>query len=100
MHAWRIAARNTHLYPGARMQGLDPALRHALHAGDTVTIEFSDQGVAQGEVLACSDQGWHLGARPHTTMAGTTVAAKHWLIEWAGADDDDAAGMRVKAHLA
>ncbi|MCY1237567.1 hypothetical protein CY658_23140 [Variovorax sp. RO1] len=99
MHAWRIAARNTHLYPGARLQGLDPALRHAMRAGDTVTVEFSDQGVMQGEVLACSDQGWHLRAGPHATMAGTSIAAKRWTIEWAGADAA-AAGMRVKAQLA
>ncbi|MDP9920912.1 hypothetical protein J2W24_006594 [Variovorax boronicumulans] len=99
MHAWRIAARNTHLYPGARMQGLDPALRRALRAGDTVTIEFSDQGIVQGEVLACSDRGWHLQAGPHATMAGTAIAAKRWLIEWVGADVDAAADMRVKAHL-
>jgi hypothetical protein len=98
MHAWRIEARNTHLYPGARLQALEPALRRAMHVGDTVTVEFSDQGVLQGEVLARSRKDWHLHAWPHVTAAGTVVPAKRWVVEWPDADDAPA-DMRVKARL-
>jgi len=102
MNTWRLAASNTHLYPGAKLRALDaPALREKLRAGDAIAIEFSDQGMAQGEAVRVLPQGWQLKVQAHTTARGTTVAARSWQVLWlprAQARAGEEAGVKIKAR--
>lgn len=105
MRTWRLAATNTHLYPGARLRPLDaPALRDALRAGDAITIEFADQGIAQGEAVQVLPHGWQLKMQAHTTARGTTVSARSWQVLWLPRaqqqEKGDAGAMKIKARVA
>jgi len=102
MSTWRLAATNTHLYPGARLRALDaPELRERLRAGDTIAIEFADQGMAQGEAVQVLPQGWQLKVQAHTTHRGTTVGARSWQVLWLPRMEDKGEGsMKIKARVA
>lgn len=110
MNTWRLAASNTHLYPGARLRPLHaPDLRQRLRAGDAIAIEFADQCVAQGEAAQVLPQGWQLKVQAHTTARGTTVAARSWQVVWLPRvqqqlpqhqEESDAGAMKVKARVA
>lgn len=76
--AWRLAATNTHLYPGARLlprDGLDAPRR-----GDAVSIEFADQAVAAGKVLAAAATTAVIEVAPYRTMRGTAITRKVWTL--------------------
>lgn len=80
---WRLAATNTHLYPGARLlprDGLDPPRR-----GDAVWIEFADQAVAVGKVLAAATTTSVIEVAPYRTTRGTAIARKVWTLGHASA---------------
>ena len=90
--AWRLAATNTHLYPGARMaarDGLDSPRR-----GDAVVIEFADQSVATGAVVASEPNRVAIEVGPYRTARGTAIAQKVWTLGRAAAG---AATWRVTA---
>ena len=100
MNNWRLAATNTHLYPGARLRALNaPQLREQLRAGDAIAIEFADQGMAQGEAVQALPQGWQLKVQAHTTARGTTVAARSWQVLWLPRAQGEG-GMKIKARVA
>lgn len=104
MSTWRLAASNTHLYPGAKLRPLEaPRLREQLRVGDAIAIEFADQGMAHGEAVQVLPQGWQLKVQAHTTARGTAVAARSWQVLWlprAQAQADQESGMKIKARVA
>jgi len=101
VNTWRLAATNTHLYPGARLRPLDaPDLRAQLRTGDPIAIEFADQGMAQGEAVQVLPQGWQLKVQAHTTARGTTVAARSWQVLWLPRDQGEEGGMKIKGRAA
>ena len=106
MSNWRLAATNTHLYPGARLRARDASgLRERLRPGDAVAVEFADQGIAQGEAMQVLPQGWQLKMQAHTTARGTTVAARSWQVDWLPRaqqqpPEGDAGAMKTKARAA
>lgn len=99
MNHWRLAASNTHLYPGARLRAQDDDLRTQLRAGDRIAIEFSDQGVAQGEAAEVLPQGWQLRVAAHTTARGTLVTARRWQVQWMPRTEP-AGSMKIRARAA
>jgi hypothetical protein len=100
MSTWRLAATNTHLYPGARLRALDaPKLRDLLRSGDAIAIEFADQGMAHGEAVQVLPQGWQLKVQAHTTHRGTTVSARSWQVQWLPRVEGEG-GMKIKARAA
>ena len=98
MNTWRLAASNTHLYPGARLRSMDASARKHLQAGDAIVIEFADQGLAKGEVVEASAQTWALRLDAHTTARGAAIEAKRWLLQWLP-PGELAGTMKIKARV-
>ena len=100
MTVWRLAASNTHLYPGARLHALEAgSFRQQLRAGDAIPIEFTDQGTAQAEAADVLPQGWQLRVQAHTTARGTTVSARRWQVQWLPRTEGEGR-MKIKARTA
>lgn len=72
-----LHARHTHLYPGARVHidAVDTAV------GTPLSLVFSDQVCAQGELLAREGLAWLIAVGPYRTAAGSAIAAKRWRLE-------------------
>src|SRR5262249_15833194 len=100
MTLWQLTASNTHLYPGARLRATDAPLRERIGGGDRSGVEFADQRVANGEVIAALPRGgWTLRLEAHTTAKHTTIDEKRWDIQWMPRGDSPGT-MKVKARAA
>ncbi len=92
---WRLSANNTHLYPGARLRGLDAANEARLSAGDELLVEFNDGIVANGQLLHVDSHAGVLQIPAHRTWRGTEVAVRTWRI----APGSEAGQLRVQKRL-
>jgi hypothetical protein len=91
---WRIAANNTHLYPGARLRCLDALAEQAFRDGDCVVVEFSDGMAVSGEVVAIGSRSMTLSMQQHSTAHGARIPAKRWLVSTEAAPGT----LRIKAR--
>lgn len=69
-----LAARGSHLYPGATGR--------VLSGGETAApalVHFADGSQAEGEV-ARAEGGWQLTLGAYVTAAGTEIAPRTWLM--------------------
>ena len=80
MATWRIAASNSHLYPGARLRCLDAQGEARFAAGDRVVLEFSDGNIALGEIAQATPQAVRMSVQAHSTGRGAPIAAKAWNL--------------------
>lgn len=76
---WRLAASNTHLYPGARLVereegGATP------ESGDALVVEFADQRAATGEVRSVAQGRVAVEVAPYVTAHGTAIPRKAWTL--------------------
>jgi hypothetical protein len=94
MRLWRLAVRDTHLYPGARLRCLDEADDARFAVGDTALLEFSDGNTVAGEIASTGPGSAVVAVEAHSTRRGASIAAKRWLLQPAG----QAGEMRVKAR--
>ncbi|MBB3175994.1 hypothetical protein [Variovorax sp. Sphag1AA] len=100
MTLWQLTASNTHLYPGARLRATDTSMRERIRSGDRIAVEFADQMVANGDVIAALPHGgWTLRLEAHTTAKRTAIEEKRWDIQWMPRGDSPGT-MKVKARAA
>src|SRR5436190_13619338 len=76
----RLAASNTHLYPGARLAPIDDAMR--IRKGTQLSIEFADGAHASGAVTAAAKDCFVAAIAAHVTARGTSIPAKTWQLNW------------------
>lgn len=81
MNARRLAAGDSHLYPGVRLAGT-PANGFAhWQAGDPVLIEFADLSIGEGRIEAAAANGWLLQIFARSTAKGAAIPAQTWWLE-------------------
>jgi hypothetical protein len=80
MTAWRLAASDTHLYPGARLRCLDDDKSRVLHDGDAALVEFSDGVAATAALLEVRETHAVMAVDAHHTARGTAIAARRWRL--------------------
>jgi hypothetical protein len=80
MTPWRLAAGNTHLYPGARLRCLDEPGAARMRKGDAVLVEFSGGNVVAAEVARAHPAVIVLAVPSHRTGRGAPIAARRWRL--------------------
>ncbi|MET0203185.1 MAG: hypothetical protein ABW276_02640 [Casimicrobiaceae bacterium] len=76
---WRLAAANTHLYPGARLTEREVGAAMP-ERGDALVVEFADQRAATGEVKSVSQGRVAILVDAYVTAHGTAIARKAWTL--------------------
>lgn len=89
----RLAATDTHLYPGARLRWLHA--RAVPRAGAQVLLEFSDGRSSAATIEAAGADGLVLSVQPYATARGAAIAAKRWRVAAENADGV----LKVRARL-
>jgi hypothetical protein len=91
---WRLAAADTHLYPGARLRCLDQPGPSRFGAGDAVLVEFSDGNVVNGRIEEARPVEAVLSVEPHRTARCAVITGKRWRL----APGPEIGHLRVKAR--
>lgn len=78
----RFSVNDTHLYPGALLQALDPFDEAQLSPGDELLLEFSDGVLACGKVQEIEPGLIVLQVPAYRTQRGTVVAARHRVLRF------------------
>lgn len=77
----RLAAGDSHLYPGVRLASTPAdALAH-WQGGDPVLIEFADLTIGEGRIEAAGRHGWLLQLFARSTAKGAAIPAQAWWLE-------------------
>ncbi|MBI2772494.1 MAG: hypothetical protein HYX47_22935 [Burkholderiales bacterium] len=98
MATWRLAANNTHLYPGARLQCLDTPGSERLAAGDAVLLEFADRNAVPARVLQAGPTQMTIEVPTHRTGQGAAIEARRWIVSAAWPAQAGALTVRARAH--
>ncbi|MCE3271243.1 MAG: hypothetical protein K0Q43_4859 [Ramlibacter sp.] len=80
MKHWRLAAADTHLYPGARLRCLEAAGEGSIAAGDPAHVEFSDGVVVAGRFDSAAAAEAVLWVDAYATLRGAKIPAKRWRV--------------------
>ncbi|MGC4008403.1 MAG: hypothetical protein QM805_05065 [Pseudomonas sp.] len=95
MTLWRMAANNTHLYPGALLRCQDAPGGARLARGDEAAVELADGSLALGTFSAVDGASAALALPAFRTRRGALVAARTWRLVPGG----EAGLLRVKQRL-
>jgi hypothetical protein len=76
---WRLAASNSHLYPGARLTEREAGAATPAR-GDALVVEFADQRAATGKVAAVTQDRVAIDVAACVTARGTAIPRKAWTL--------------------
>jgi hypothetical protein len=93
--SWRLAASDTHLYPGARLECLDQQAARRFGAGDRFVVEFSDGTAAAGVILGASPYEARVEVDAYRTARGAAVRSRQWRI----VPGDRPGAIRIHARM-
>jgi hypothetical protein len=92
---WRLAASDTHLYPGARLECLEPEAAGRFAAGDLLVVEFTDGVVAGGTIKAASSRDAIVHVDAYRTRHGAPIRSRQWRLVPGG----QPGAIRVQARI-